>query len=64
MAKTEQPKLVFRIVFKQGVRTIAEIDGRGVDLSELKVGDVTERIIETEAYLERLTGLRVHIETA
>lgn len=60
----EMPELRFKIIFKQGPATVAEIVGIPRPLDALTAGDVGERIIETEQYLERLTGLRVHIETA
>lgn len=57
-------KLQFKVTFKLGTKTIAEIHGREdvVDAGTLTVADVTENVIRTEQFLERLTGLRVHIE--
>jgi hypothetical protein len=62
--ESEMPELKFKLTFKRGPDTMAEIIGVPRTLDALTAGDVGERIIETEQYLERLTGLRVHIETA
>lgn len=52
-------KLQFKVVAKRGAETVAEILGRDdVAAAGLTVEDVTE----TEQFLERLTGLRFHIE--
>ena len=40
-----------------------EISGLEVPLEALTLGDLTDRIAETEAYLSRITGLVVKIET-
>lgn len=52
----------FRITFKSGLETVAVIDG----VIRLKHEQVTvadfESILGTEMFLEKLTGLRVHIE--
>ena len=55
-------KLAFKITFKKGPKVIAEIEGDGKDAGSLTVQEVTETVIATEQFLERLTGLRVHIE--
>lgn len=55
-------KLQFKITFKQGTKTVAEVTGREGLGETLTVGDVVERVTETEQFLEKLTGLRVHIE--
>ena len=57
-------KVQFSITFKQGTRTVATVHGRegGVDAANLSVGDVVENVLKTEQFLERLTGLRVHID--
>ena len=55
--------LKFKLTFKLGPEIIATVEGRERPMDALNVGDITQRIIETEQYLERLTGLRVHIET-
>lgn len=51
----------FRIVVKDQQRIIAEFTGKIVELNALDVGDVTQRVVETEQYLNRVLGLRVHI---
>ncbi len=53
----------FQIVVKEGVNTTATIQGRERVLTAetMTVGDA-QRIPEVEAFLERLTGLRFHIE--
>ena len=53
----------YKLTFKFGPEVIAVVEGRERPMDALNVGDITQRIIETEQYLERLTGLRVHIET-
>ncbi len=40
------------------------VEGIEVPFEALTVGDLTDRIAETEAYLSRITGLDVRIETA
>lgn len=56
-------KLQYRVTFKQGTKTVAVVTGReDVDAGALSVADVVEGVQEAEAFLERLTGLRVHIE--
>ena len=53
----------FKLTFKFGPTVIAIVQGHERQMGAMNVGDVTDRIVETEQYLERLTGLRVHIET-
>lgn len=55
-------KLAFKVTFKKGLKTIAEVQGDAKDAANLTVGEVTERVVETEQFLEKLTGHRVHIE--
>lgn len=55
-------QLKFKITFKRGLKIVAEVTGDAKDASDLTVGEVVERVIETEAFLEKLTGCRVHIE--
>lgn len=60
---TTNIKLQFRVTFKSGTRTVAVVDGLK-DIANgdtITVGDM-ENIIQTERFLERLTGLRVHID--
>lgn len=54
-------KLQFRLTVKSGTKTLAEIKGREVD-GDLTIQEVTEKVIETEQFLERLTGHRFHID--
>ena len=55
-------KLRFKITLKRGVKTIAEVSGFEVESDHLTVEDVTEKVLEIEAGVEKLTGLRCHIE--
>jgi len=55
-------RLAFRIVFKKGPKIVAEVIGDGKDAGDLTVAEVTEKVLETEQFLERLTGHRVQIE--
>lgn len=57
-------KFQFKITFKQGTKTVAEIEGRKdvESLMQMSVGEVSEGVLATERFLEQLTGLRVHIE--
>lgn len=51
-----------RITFKKGLEVVAEVNAvRPIDRDHTTVADM-ERIIETEQWLEKMTGLRVHIE--
>lgn len=53
-------KLIFSLVVKAGTKTLAEVKGREID-GDLTVQEVTEKVVATEQFLERLTGLRFHI---
>ena len=57
-------KLQFKLTFKHGTKTVAEVLGLQdrIDAGGLTVEDVVENVVKTEQFLERLTGLRVHIE--
>lgn len=57
-------KVQFKVTVFQGTKKVTEFVGRegGIDVGRLTIADVTERVIETEQFLEKLTGLRVHIE--
>ena len=60
-------KAKFSVTFKVGTKTLAKVEGR--ELSEaftgnLTIGDVVDKVPEVEAFLEKLTGYRVHIELA
>ena len=50
----------FTIVFKQGLDVKAELPGRELPGSSITMMDL-QKVIETEALLERLLGYRVHI---
>jgi hypothetical protein len=51
-----------KITFLKGPEVVAEVEAiRDVDLNALSILEM-EQIIPTEALLEKLTGLRVHIE--
>lgn len=53
-------KLVFTVTAKASTKTLAEVKGVEVDGS-LSVQDITENVIKTEQFLERITGRRWHI---
>lgn len=58
-------ELQFKITFKRSLKTVAEIQGTPLPPSvanNLTVGELVEQVHETEEFLEKLTGLRVHIE--
>ena len=57
-------EMQFTLTFKDGQRTVATVEGASCRLDSLAPGDCSTRMIETERYLERLLGLRVHIGTA
>ncbi|CAB4189656.1 hypothetical protein UFOVP1196_6 [uncultured Caudovirales phage] len=54
----------FKITFKSGTKTVAEIEGRENNplVKDMTIREVTEGVLQTEQFLEQLTGLRVHIE--
>jgi len=55
-------KLKFKVTFKRGQKVVATVEGeRTLQSDELTVGDV-EKIQQTEQFLEKLTGCRVHID--
>jgi hypothetical protein len=58
------PDLQFRITFHRGAELVASVTGSPQPYRVFNVGDVASRMYEAEAYLERLTGFRVNIETA
>jgi hypothetical protein len=57
-------KVRFMLTFKQGPKTIAEVKGMEdvISATGLTLEDVTENVIKTEQFLEKLTGLRCHIQ--
>ena len=49
--------------FKKGNKSVAMIEGdRTIGLETLTIEDVTQRIEETEDFLQKLTGFKVEIE--
>jgi len=55
-------ELKFKLTFKQGVQDVAVIIGvRDVKGSEITLAEL-DRIPEVEAFIEKLTGLRLHID--
>jgi hypothetical protein len=52
----------FRIVVKVGILTITEIKGLTSVSKESFTRADAETLIKTEAFLEKLTGMRFHIE--
>ena len=50
------------VVVKQGPFELARVEGRSIDSDVLTAEDVSARVIETEQYLERITGLRWHLQ--
>lgn len=56
-------ELKFRITFKRSTKVVAIVEGEhAIDAKSLTVGEVVEGVHQTEAFLEKITGLRVHIE--
>ena len=56
-------KLLFNVTFKRGSKVVVIIEGqRPLGGEDLTIGEVVDKVLETEQFLEKLTGLRVHIE--
>ena len=58
-------QLQFNITFRRGNKVVGVIKGNEIPESvskNLTVGEMVEKVQETEQFLERLTGCRVHIE--
>ena len=56
-------KLRFQLTFKRCPEVVAIIEGqRDIDAANLNIGEPTDEVLATEQFLEKLTGLRVHIE--
>ena len=56
-------KLQFKVTVKASTKTVAEVVGReGIPVDKLTVKDMVSGVEEAEQLLERLTGLRWHIE--
>ena len=52
----------FNLRFLRGLETVAEIKGiMSHHPDEIESSSIAEAVIETESFLEKLTGLRVHI---
>jgi hypothetical protein len=55
-------KLKFTVVFKRGLKTVGTIEGqRDVDANDLTLEEMVSNVPTVEAFLEKLTGLRVHV---
>ena len=56
-------RLKFQITVKRGPLLVTRIQGPALlDPSELTLEEASEKVLQTEAFLEKLTGLRFHIE--
>ena len=56
-------KLKFTITFLSGLTVVKKVEGiREVDGEDLTLRELS-RVPEIEAFLEKLTGLRVHIDS-
>jgi len=55
-------KFKYRITVKKGLTTLHVVEGRPIPADQITVEEASTKIIETEAFLERLTGLRFHID--
>lgn len=57
-------ELRFNVTFKsKSGKLVTEVEGAApVGMEVLTIGEVTDRIAETEQFLEKLTGLKVNIE--
>lgn len=54
-------KIAFTVVLKKGDKTLASVEGRQMDGAHISLTDVSEKILECEAFIEKITGLRCHI---
>ena len=55
-------RMTFEVVFKSGNRTVATVEGqREVEAQHMTVHELGVQVPEAEQFLEKLTGLRVHI---
>lgn len=58
-------ELQFDVVFKKGTKEIARVSGSKLSeivSNNLTIGELVEKVTETEQFLEKITGVRVHIE--
>jgi hypothetical protein len=58
---TSSSTLKFGVVIKKGVTTLASVEGVPRN-SELITFEDVNKVIEVEQWLEKLTGLRFHIQ--
>lgn len=56
-------KIRFNITVKSGAKTLALVTGLDKDPRDITVADIGEAVIAAEQFLERLTGLRFHIDS-
>lgn len=52
----------FTLIIKSGLKELSRIDGQDVDPRLINFADI-QKVIETEQHLERMFGLRFHIQT-
>lgn len=52
----------FTITVKDGLQVVATVPGRPGAGDHISIGDLAVKVVETEQFLERLTGFRFHIE--
>jgi hypothetical protein len=53
----------FNMIFKRGTTTVNTVVGvRECQMDQLTLDDVTRRFVEMEQFIEKITGLRCHIE--
>jgi hypothetical protein len=55
-------KVKFHLTVKRSTETLAIVPGYPVDAETLNAVEITQKILETEQFLEKLTGCRVHID--
>ena len=54
-------QLRFEIVFKEKLNEVCRLEGKVRYLPLLTEREVGEQVIDTQNYLEKITGYRVHI---
>jgi len=57
-------ELRYRLTFKRGMKTLAVVEGEpSKTVAEtLTIAEAVEKVLETEQFVEKLTGIRLHIE--
>ena len=56
-------EMQFNVTFKRGQVIVVTIEGeRLLNGDDLTLEEASQKVLRTEAFLEKLTGLRVHIE--